>query len=163
MRYVLTSALAAVAIGASLFAAADTASGSVAFKSKTRDFTLAITNGYLVQGPDDMDPTTTIHRVILSTKDLRSTIMGCDEMSCVTSDLNEGMTVDFGGSSRLNYWLVLNGQLVQYSGTTTRASFKATTNTPAHLAGTLTFDDAAAGGAKVNVTFDLTVTKTFSK
>ena len=40
---------------------------------------------------------------------------------------------------------------------------KVTTDTAERLAGTLTIDDSAMGGAKVNVKFDATVVKQFSK
>ena len=42
-------------------------------------------------------------------------------------------------------------------------SVKLTTDTAQRLAGTLTIDDSAMGGAKVSVKFDTTLAKQFSK
>ena len=82
-------------------------------------------------------------------------------MSCVSGALEEGMTVDFDAGPRLNYWIVMNGQRVQYSGTAEPSNFTASTDEAGRLAGTLKIDDAGAGGGKVDVTFDAALTKEF--
>jgi hypothetical protein len=85
-------------------------------------------------------------------------------MMCASGNVTEGMTVDFDVSPRLNYWVVGNGQKIQYSGTARPAeTLNTTTDTAQRLAGTLTIDDSAMGGAKVNVKFDATIAKQFSK
>lgn len=78
--------------------------------------------------------------------------------------LTEGMTVDFDVGPRLNYWVVGNGQKIQYSGTAKpEQALKLTADTAQRLAGTLVIDDSAAGGAKVNVKFDATAVKQYGK
>jgi hypothetical protein len=64
------------------------------------------------------------------------------------------MTVDLDAGPRLNYWISLNDQRVQYSGTAMPVALKLTTDTPTRLAGKLTIDDTAAGGPKIDVDFD---------
>jgi hypothetical protein len=73
----------------------------------------------------------------------------------------EGATVDFTGGPRLNYWTVMDGQKVQYSGTARPETFSARGNDPGRLAGSLAIDDAAAGGAKLDADFDVMVLKEF--
>ena len=64
------------------------------------------------------------------------------------------MTVDFDVGPRLNYWVVGNGQKIQYSGTAKPDQIlKLITDTAERLAGTLTIDDGAMGGASVHVKF----------
>jgi hypothetical protein len=85
-------------------------------------------------------------------------------MTCASGNVTEGMTVDFDVGPRLNYWVVGNGQKVQYSGTAKPdETLKLTADTPEHLAGTLAIDDGAMGGARVSVKFDTTTVKQFSK
>ena len=64
---------------------------------------------------------------------------------------------------RLNYWVVFNGQLVQYSGTQQPAALTATTDTATRLAGKIVFDASQSGGAKIDVQFDTPLTKTVTK
>ena len=74
------------------------------------------------------------------------------------------MTVDFDAGPRLNYWMVANGQKIQYSGTARPdETSKLTANAADNLAGTLSIDDSKAGGAKVDVNFDAKTVKQFSK
>jgi hypothetical protein len=72
------------------------------------------------------------------------------------------MTVDLNGGPRINYWVVLKGGLVQYSGTVEPSALKTKIDEPAKLAGSLTIDDAAADGAKVEVEFDAALLKEFT-
>ena len=85
-------------------------------------------------------------------------------LSCASGIVLEGMTVDFDAGPRLNYWVVGNGQKIQYSGTARPdETLKLTADTAERLEGMLTIDDGAAGGAKVNVSFDATLSNQYSK
>jgi hypothetical protein len=76
-------------------------------------------------------------------------------MSCLTNDLDNGVTVDLDAGPRLNYWVVLKGQRIQYSGTAKPETLKATTNAPTRVAGKLAIDDSKAGGGKIDIEFDV--------
>ena len=84
-------------------------------------------------------------------------------MMCATGNVAEGMTVDFDSGPRLNYWVVMNDQRVQYSGTARPETFTARADAAGKLAGRLSVDDSTAGGAVVDVDFDATLVKEFSK
>jgi hypothetical protein len=144
--------------------AASDAKGTLNYKGKSKDFAITLKFAHLVKGPDAMDPKTTIRRVILSSTDLTAKIQACKTMDCSDDDLNEGIEIDIvAGGPRLLYWLAVNGGLVQYSGTQRPAALVATTDTADRLAGKIAFDDSGAGGAKLDVTFDATLLKTFDK
>ncbi len=130
-------------------AAAGDAKGTIAYKGAT----LEVKYAYLVQTIDAMS-NAPMRRIILSSKDIGPKIASCAKMSCVDGDLGEGLEVDFVPGPRLNYWLVMNGQKVQYSGTEPKASFAAGTDDAKKIAGTLRFDKTSAGGPKVDVQFD---------
>lgn len=116
---------------------------------------------YLVKGPDAVEPNKIIRKLILSATDLGAKIQACTTMNCADSDLGEGMTIEFDAGPRLNYWMVRNGQRIQYSGTARPAVFTAKTDDATHLAGKFSFDDAGAGGPKLDVEFDATLLKEF--
>src|SRR5258708_34460723 len=143
-----------VAVSLSAAAAGGSATGTVTFKSKGAPITATLKYVWLVKGPDAMDPKMTIRHLIFSATDIGAKIAACKTMSCTDADLGSGMTVDLGTGPRLNYWVSLNDQRVQYSGTVTPNALKLTTDTPGRLAGKLSIDDIAAGGAKVDVEFD---------
>lgn len=138
-------------------ATAGEAKGTVSFKGKTATVKYA----YLVKGPDEEDAETTIRRVILSQTDIAAKIQACTTMSCSTKDLTEGATVGLDAGPRLNYWVALNDQLVQHSGTKETTALKATRDEPGRLAGTLRIDDTAADGPKVEAEFDAPLLKEF--
>jgi hypothetical protein len=75
------------------------------------------------------------------------------------------MTIDFdGGGSRLDFWVVGNSQKVQYSsGAKSEETLKLTVNTAQRLAGTLTIDEIASGGPKVDIKFDATLSNQYNK
>ena len=153
-----------LAIGAALFsqsAIGDPASGTVSYQSKSGPIVVTVKNVYLVTGPDEVSGKL-IRRLVFSSADQSARIKACAAMSCADSGLGEGMTVDFGAGSRLNYWFVGNAQRIQYSGTAKPEAAKLVADTPRRLAGTLTLDDSAAGGAKVNIDFDAAVLKEFA-
>jgi hypothetical protein len=139
------------------FAAGSDAGGAIAYKGGTVTFKYA----WLVKGPYERDSTKTVRRLILSSKDISAEILACKTISCADGKVTEGMTVDFDVSPRLDYWVALNGQKVQYSGAAMPDAFAARANDPGHLAGKLAIDDVAAGGPKVDAEFDVTVFKTF--
>jgi hypothetical protein len=156
-------AIACMVATATALGAGGTAQGTVAYKAKSGPITIAPKFAYLVKGPDAVDAGKTIRKLIFSTADLGAKITACATMSCTESDLNEGMSVDLDAGPRLNYWVVLNGQRVQYSGTEPPASLKLTTDTPQRLAGSLNIDAAAAGGPQVAIQFDTPLVKEMTK
>ena len=163
MRSTLTRAMTFAAILFTTLNAAGDAKGSLVYKSKTREFNVPIKFAYLVKGPDAMDPKVIVRRLIVSATDLTATIQKCTTMSCADGKEADAMMVDIGAGPRLNYWLNLNGGLVQYSGTQDPKALTATTDTPARLAGKLVFDGSAAGGPKVDLEFDATLLKEFTR
>ena len=150
--------LAAACLTANLaLAAGNDATGTLAYKGRSVAFKYA----WLVKGPYERDPTKTVRRLILSAKDIGAEIQACTSVSCADGKVTEGMTVDFDVSPRLDYWIALNGQKVQYSGAAMPDAFAARANDRGHLAGKLAIDDVAEGGPKVDAEFDVTVFKTY--
>lgn len=137
--------------------AGDEASGRVSFKS----YSTAIKYGWLVRGPDEMDPNKTVLRIYLSSVDIGAKIGACKTFSCADGALGDGAMIDFSDATHLGYALRLNNELVQYSGGTSAQAFALSTNQPNHLAGKLHIDDSAVGGGTVDAEFDLTLTRTF--
>lgn len=135
-------------------AAGTDAKGTISFKARTGKVEYA----YLVKGPDRVT-SKPVRRLILSATDLGAKIQSCKTMACVDSGLGEGITVSVGEGPRINYWLTLNNQRIQHSGTEDKAVLKTRVNDPKRLAGTLRFDQSAAGGPKVNVEFDAALAK----
>jgi hypothetical protein len=154
---------AAVLVPAHTAAAADNAKGSLTYKGSKKTFALTLKHAYLVKGPDTFDEKKTVRRLVLTADDFSAAINGTDALSGFDGSLNEGMIVDLVDGPRLNYWVVFNNQLVQYSGTVEPSALKAGTDKPDHVKGKLTFDDSAAGGAKVDVEFDAPLLKAFTK
>ena len=163
LRFSRVAAVLALAIGAlgpaATFAAdeAAAAKGTVLYKGKS----VTLRYAYLVKGPDVVDPKLVIRRVVLSPTDVSGRIRACATMSCSDGDLREGMTVDFGNGPRLNYWVVMNDQRVQYSGTARPEAFTARNDDGRRIAGRLSVDDGKAGGPAVDVEFDAALVKEF--
>jgi hypothetical protein len=144
-------------------AAAEPASGTINYQSKAGPIVISVAHVYLVKGPDAVTGKT-IRQLVVAPADIGAKLQACATISCVSGNLMEGMTVDFDAGPRLNYWVVANGQKVQYSGTAKPdETLKLTADTADQLAGTLTIDDSKAGGAKVTVKFDAKTAKQFSK
>jgi hypothetical protein len=162
---IAAAALAAAACltAPAVLAAGGTAKGTLTYKAKSGPITIAPKFAYLVKGPDGVETSKTIRKLIFTTVDSGARIEACTTMSCTESGLSEGMTVDLDGGPRLNYWVVLNGQRVQYSGTEPPGALKLTTDTPQRLAGTLTMDGARAGGPQVAIEFDTPLVKEMTK
>jgi hypothetical protein len=150
----LATTILAFALTGPVLAAGTDATGTMVYKGKTTTLKYA----YFVRGPDGMakDP---IKRLILSANDLGAGIAACKKMSCTDSDLKEGVEINLDGGSRLMYWLVQNDQRVQYSGTAPVAALATKVNDGKRLTGTLKLDQAAAGGAVINVEFDAALVK----
>lgn len=138
--------------------AGDSASGTITFKSGK----CVVKYGWLVRGPDEMDPSKTVLRIYLSSVDVGATIKACKTLNCADSALKDGAMVDFGDGRHLAYAVRLNGERLQYSGGTNSEAFTLTTSEPNRLVGKLHIDDTASGGAKVDATFDLTLVNTFT-
>ena len=153
LAVIVSAVILIAALGAGPAHAAD-AKGTVVYKGRTVD----VKHAFLVQTTDAMSGKP-MRRLILSPKDIGAKIASCAKMSCVDGDLDEGLEVDFVEGPRLNYWLVMNGQKVQYSGTEPKESLASTANDAKKIAGTLKFDKTAAGGPKVDVTFDAPMVK----
>jgi hypothetical protein len=146
----MVAALAAPALAGS-------AKGTVAYKGTTA----TITHAYLVTGRDAVDPNKTIKRIVLVAGDLEPKLTACKAMSCTDGEVTEGMTLDLDGGPRVNYWVALKGQMVQYSGTADPATLKTTTDEAGRMGGTFVVDATGSGGPKVDVQFDAPLLKTF--
>lgn len=155
--------LLAMVVACNAAAAGGTAKGTLTYKSKSGVITMAPKFAYLFKGPDAVEPGKIIRHLILSPTDLGPKIEACTTMSCTDSGLGSGLTVDLDAGPRLNYWVVLNDQRVQYSGTEKPAALTLTTDTPARLAGKLVFDGAAMGGPQVDIEFDAPLLKELTK
>ncbi len=138
--------------------AGDSASGTVSFKAAKG----TVKYGFLVRGPDDMDPSKTVLRLYFSSVDIGARIKAAKTFSDADNALEDGAMVDFSDARHLGYAIRLNGELVQYSGGTDGEAFTLTTNKPDHLAGKLHIDATASGGPKIDATFDLALVKTFT-
>jgi len=165
-RVPVTAQALALAFAAAVFPAAgnaDPATGTINYQSKAGAVVVKVANVYLIKGPDAVSGKT-IRELIFTSADIGAKLQACASMMCASGHVIEGMTVDFDAGPRLNYWVVGNGQKIQYSGTAKPdETLKATADTAQRLAGTLTIDHGAMGGAKVNVKFDATVIKQFNK
>jgi hypothetical protein len=113
--------------------------------------TLELKYAYLVKGPDALEPSKTIRRLILSAEDLGAKLDACTTMSCTDGEVSEGMTVDLDGGPRLNFWMAIQGQRVQHSGTQEIRVLETRVDEPGKLAGTLRFDARGSGGPEVDV------------
>ena len=133
------------------------ATGNLTYKGRT----VAIKHAWLVTGPSDMEPGKRVRRLVLSSTDIGAKLEACKTFSCTDGTVMEGATVDLAGGSRLNYWTVLDGQKIQYSGTARNESLSTRSNEAGRVAGSLAIDDTAGGGAKLNADFDVTVFKDF--
>ncbi|MCC7216636.1 MAG: hypothetical protein IT517_07680 [Burkholderiales bacterium] len=135
-------------------AAAGDAKGTVVYKGRT----VEVKHAFLVAGPDVMTKQK-MRRVILATKDLSARIATCKTMGCTDGELTEGLSINLEDGPRISYWMVMNDQKVQYSGTEPKGSLALKTDDAKKVAGTLRFDKTAAGGPKVDVEFDAAMVK----
>ena len=149
--------LGTLLLGSATIATAGAAKGTVSYKSDKA----TIQHAYLVKGPDAVDEKKIIRRIILVPKDMQATIAACKVMSCADGEVGEGLTIDLDGGPRVNYWVVLKDQMVQFSGTADPATLKTKTDEPGKIAGTFVVDDSASGGPKIDVEFDAALVKEF--
>jgi hypothetical protein len=147
-------AAAVLALPISVAAAGNEAKGTVAYKSRTTNVKYA----YLVQGPDAVSKQP-IRRIILSATDLSAAIAKCRSMTCTDGDLGDGLSVNLEPGPRFTFWMVMNDQKIQYSGTEPVASLVKTADDGKRVAGTLRFDKTTAGGPRVDLEFDATLVK----
>jgi hypothetical protein len=138
------------------------AKGTITYKSKAGEFVVNVRHAYLFKGPDVVSKKP-IRRVVLSVPDLSAKLAACATMLCSDGDIVEGMTIDFDAGPRLNYWVVGNNQLLQYSGTADPGSLKLRVDTPQRLAGKWDFDGSAAGGPIIKIEFDAPLVKEVEK
>ena len=101
-------------------------------------------------------------RLIFTEVDIEAKIKSCAVMNCA-DPLIEGIQVDLDAAPRILYWVNLDNQMVQYSGTSTLEALSLTTESATRLAGKLHIHDSAAGGPTLDVTFDTPILKTFTK
>lgn len=159
--------LVALALAASLSTAAGamepgTASGSISYQSKAGLVIVKPQHAYLVKGPDTVTGNV-VRRIVLSGSDLAPKLRTCATMMCGDGDMAEGLTIDLDAGARINYWLVANGQRIQYSGTAEPASLRLTTDTPERVAGAWGVDARRAGGPQAQIEFDAPLLKVFTK
>lgn len=150
--------LAALAAASSVaLAQGNQASGSVTYKGKS----IAVKHAYVVKGPDAMTKQP-IRRIVFATSDVSAAIAKCTSMTCTDGMLGEGLSVNLDPGPRFSFWMVMNDQKVQYSGTEPIGALVLTTDNAKRLAGKLAFDKTAAGGPKVDLSFDATLVKEVS-
>lgn len=141
----------------------DKVTGNVLYKGKSKTFDVAIKYVYLVEGPDNLNPSERIQRLIFSAKDIGDKIKASTLMRDTDKDLTEGFEINLVKGPRYEYWMVLNGGLVQYSGTVPPTNLVTKTQSPTQIAGTFKQDNSGAGGPKIDVTFEVTLLKKFDK
>ena len=149
--------LAGLSMAVASSMAADAGGGNLAYKGRAAPLKYA----WLVTGPSDMEPGKTVRRLVLSATDIGDRLAACKAFSCTDGEVTEGATVDFTGGPRINYWIAMNGQKVQYSGTARPDAFAVRGSDPARLAGHLAIDDTAAGGPKLDADVDVPLLKAF--
>jgi hypothetical protein len=155
-------AIAAALLVAGGAAHAGEASGTASYNAKSGALVLTVKHAYLVTGPDFVSRKT-IRRVVLSGADVGAKLAACDTMACSDGGIEEGLTIDFDAGPRINYWLVGNHQLVQYSATAEPASLKLTVDTPTRIAGKWDLDASAAGGPRIQIEFNAPLIKEIGK
>jgi hypothetical protein len=153
----LGSAVLFVAAGAGAVEARD-ATGTISIKSKTKPVVVTVKNAYLVRGIDIVSGKP-MRRIVISVADVAGALKACATMSCSDGGIGEGMTIDLDTGARVNYWVVGNDQLVQYSGTADPTSLKLTTDTPQRVAGSWDLDASGSGGPVIKIAFDAALVK----
>ena len=152
----------AAALGTALLAAtpavADQVHGTIRYKNVTKN----VQHAYFVRGPNALDPTKIIRRLIFTPSDIGAKLQSCATMSCTEGKVIDGMTVDLDAGPRLNYWLALKDGMVQFSGTEKPDALTLTTAEPGKLAGTLKFDGTPQGGPIVDIQFTAALLKEFT-
>lgn len=149
-------------LGPALAAEPGAATGSINYRSKAGTVVVRPAYAYLVKGPDTVTGNT-VRRIVLSPVDLAPKLRTCATMMCGDGDMSEGMTIDLDVGARINYWLVANGQRIQYSGTAEPSSLRLNSDTGERVAGAWRLDARQAGGPQVDVEFNAPLLKVFAK
>lgn len=136
--------------------------GKLFYKAGKKTFDIELKYAHFITGPDTFDPKKKIRRLIFTANPLDEKIKSCKVLNCVDQYI-EGIQVDLDAAPRLLYWVSVNGQLVQYSGTSVNETLYLSTDSQEQLAGTLKFDHSAAGGPVVDVTFNAAMMKNFDQ
>jgi hypothetical protein len=152
----------AVSVAPASAAGPGVATGSISYQSKVGLVTVWPKYAYLVKGPDTVTGNV-VRRVVLSATDLAPKLRTCATMMCGDGDMTEGLTIDLDAGARINYWFVANGQRVQYSGTAEPSSLKLISDTDQRVAGAWRLDARPAGGPQVQIDFDASLLKVFTK
>jgi hypothetical protein len=153
----------ATTASAAMMAEGADAKGTLVYKSRVGAFSAPLKYAWLVKAPNVQDPGKMLRRLYLSSRDIGTAIQECKTIMCADGQVTEGISVDFDAGRRLNYWIAMNGQKVQYSGTVELEAFAAAANDARHLAGRLVIDDVAAGGPKIDAEFNVRLLKEFGK
>jgi hypothetical protein len=140
----------------------ENASGKLTYKGKSKSFDVALKHAYFISGPDTFDHNKIIRRLIISDKNLVDRINTCTTMRCPDQYM-DGIQLDLDAAKKVLYWVVLDNQKVQYSGTAVMEALELTTNTAEKIAGKIKIDDSAAGGPTLDVTFDASLLKAYTK
>lgn len=136
------------------------ASGKLTYKSANKTIEIPLQNVVFLSGPDPFEKDKMIRRLVFSEKDLSGGLTTCNDINCLDS-IMEGIQFDLNNTARINYWLSLDNQKIQYSGTAPREVLVLLTDKPDRLTGTLRLDNTGAGGPVVEITFDATRSKLF--
>ena len=144
-------------------AASGLAKGTMVFKSKGKDIKTTFTHAFLIRGPDGVDATKILRRVLLTNADIGAKLKACETMACVDAAFGSGLQVDWDAGPRLRYWLTLNEGAVQFSGTADPKAFTPVEYQDNRIAGKLAFDVTLTGGPIVDVEFDATLVKEIKK
>ena len=112
--------------------------------------TITLKHAWLFKGPDAGETKKIIRKLILSADDIGAKVAACKTMRCTDPDLNSGMTVDLDAGPRLNYWVVLDNQRVQHSGTAAPArTLHYEASDASQLSSTMSCQRCASGGCTV--------------
>ena len=110
---------------------------------------VAITQAYLVSGPDSLDAAKITRRIIFSAADMRPAIEACADANCALYFSQERVWVSLDDEAMMSWHAQINDK--QASGMTSRAGLVLTTDKPDRVAGTLKLDMM---GVKANIEFD---------
>jgi len=146
----------------SFLSADDNARGNLKYKGPKSDFEIKFKYAYFVSGPDAFDSGKTIRRLIFTASDISDKLKACENLRCGDRYM-DGIQFDLDAGRRVLYWMSLDKQLVQYSGTVEKEALKLTNDTADKIAGKLVVNDSAAGGPAVEVEFDAPILKAYKK
>jgi len=154
-----TAALGLFALSTALAAAAgDSAKGKLTVETESKPASVELAHAYLVTGPESYGSTKIVRRIVFTVADERSTIEACTDASCAKLSTRDGMTLDLGEGSTVDWWVHVHS--TQYSGTLPASAFKLSTDTPERVAGTF---DLGSQGAMGVIVFDAPFVRAFTQ